>query len=319
MALNIFSLLDGLPEFDGKPEELDMFLKHVEEIRKHIDVAFISLFDLRVRNKIISKANVTLINNNNPTNWDEIKVILRINFNISDSLESIINNIKAAEFRTSVSDFYEYMLKLLTKLNLKTSIDKDNEQWYSCKKNECMVLKIFISKLPNEPKLILNSRNPYSLLKAKEILIETDNFYGKDLYKHNMENKFYNKKFHQYSNQNLKSSQSSFNRFQQQYKFGNKFDNEKMSNQNDNFNFSNQRTPNNFENFPTSFQSNRYPHFQGNRFGSENVQNRGSFLNLNNNNSNTKSQNSINNSNRMDVDNIQVSNFQPPAEKLYPV
>lgn len=40
-----------------------------------------------------------------------------------------------------------------------------------------MILNIFISKLPNEPKLILQSRNPYSMLNAKEILIDTDHFY----------------------------------------------------------------------------------------------------------------------------------------------
>lgn len=69
------------------------------------------------------------------------------------------------------------MLKMLTKLNLKTSIDIENEQWYSCRNNENMVLKIFISKLPNEPKLVLNSRNPHNLLRAKEILVETEYFY----------------------------------------------------------------------------------------------------------------------------------------------
>ena len=69
------------------------------------------------------------------------------------------------------------METLKTKLNLKTSLDRNNEQWYSCTNNEKMILKIFISKLPNEPKLILQSRNPYSMLSAKEILIDTDHFY----------------------------------------------------------------------------------------------------------------------------------------------
>ena len=53
--------------------------------------------------------------------------ILRINFDISESIESIINKIKVAEFRNDVGDFYENMLIILTKLNLKTSKDRENE------------------------------------------------------------------------------------------------------------------------------------------------------------------------------------------------
>ena len=128
MTFNAFDLLEGVPEFDGKTEDLQMFTKHVEEIRKFVDPSFLLLFDLRVRNKIVSKANIALINNNNPSKWDEIKVLLRIYFNISESVESIVNKIKVAEFRNDVGDFYEYMLKLLTKLNLKTNTDIESEQ-----------------------------------------------------------------------------------------------------------------------------------------------------------------------------------------------
>ena len=105
-----------------------MFTKHVEEIRKFVDPTLLVLFDLRVRHKIVSKVNIALINNNNPTKWDEIKILLRINFNVSESIESIVNKIKVAEFRTDVGDFDEYMLKLFLKLNLKTSIDRENER-----------------------------------------------------------------------------------------------------------------------------------------------------------------------------------------------
>ena len=84
-----------------------MFTKHFEEIRKFVDPSLLLLFDLRVRNKIFSKANIALINNKNPSKWDEIKVLLRIYFNISESVESIVNKIKVAEFRNNVGDFYE--------------------------------------------------------------------------------------------------------------------------------------------------------------------------------------------------------------------
>ena len=40
-----------------------------------------------------------------------------------------------------------------------------------------MALKLFINKLPSEPKLILQARNQSDFRKAKRVLIDTDNFY----------------------------------------------------------------------------------------------------------------------------------------------
>ena len=91
MAFNAFDLLEGVPGFDGRAEDLEMFTKHVVDIRKFVDVSLLVLFNLRVRNKIVSRANIVLINNNNPTKWADIKVLLRINFNISENINSIIN------------------------------------------------------------------------------------------------------------------------------------------------------------------------------------------------------------------------------------
>lgn len=104
-----------------------MFIKNVEAVRQHVEATYIELFDLRIRNKIVDQANISLINNN-PIKWEDVKVILRINFNISESIENIISKIKTAELRTSVNQFYDYMETLKTKLNLKTSLDRKNEQ-----------------------------------------------------------------------------------------------------------------------------------------------------------------------------------------------
>lgn len=170
---NVFDLLASIPEYNGKPEELNIFIQHIDEIRSH---AMETLFDLRIRTKIVGRANISMINNRSPVKWEEIKIVLRSNFNISESSESIVNKIKTSEFKNSIDDFYECMLRLLTKLNLKNSINRE-EEWYSCSNNEKMVLKIFVSKLLSEPKLVLNARNPISHLEAKEILIETEYFY----------------------------------------------------------------------------------------------------------------------------------------------
>lgn len=308
MEVNAFQLLAGVPEFDGRAEELQMFTTHVDEIRKHVHTEQLTLFDLRVRNKIVARANVTLINNNNPLKWDEIKVILRINFNISDSVESIINKIKTAELRTSVSDFYEYLISLLTKLNLKTSIDRDNEQWFSCKNNEKMVLRIFISKLPNEPKLILHSRNPHSLLKAKEILVETEYFYYR---KSNSQSFSPNCRNNQ--NENLFENQNTnFNNSQSFSQFRNSNYN---TNQKNYFNSQNlHKQPNSY---PNSAHHSR--NYSGN-FGRNNTNfdNKNSSGVFNNNNSTNSQQTNINKPVPMEVDNIQVSNFQLQADELYP-
>lgn len=173
---NIFEFLKSVPEFDGRAEDLTLFIQYIEEVRQHAVGAQLTLFDLRIRHKIVGKANVALINNNNPTQWGDIKHVLKTNFTITDSIESLVNKIKTAELRTTIDNFFEYIMTLLTKLNLKANMS-GNEMWYTCTNNEQMVLKIFINKLPSEPKLILHARNPNSLLQAKEILVETEYFY----------------------------------------------------------------------------------------------------------------------------------------------
>lgn len=176
-SYNVFDFLKSVPEFDGKAEDLSLFIKYIEEVRQYADTQQLVLFDLKIRHKIVGNANIALINNNNPTRWEEIKYILKTNFCISESIESIVNRIKTAEFRNTIESFYEYIIKLLTNLNLKANVTEELGSWYTCDNNQKMVLKIFINKLPSEPKLILNARNPSTLLQAKEILVETEYFY----------------------------------------------------------------------------------------------------------------------------------------------
>lgn len=59
-----------------------MFIINVDRIRKHVDTKFLALFDIRIRYRIVNDANITLINNGNPTDWEEVKVILKENFKI---------------------------------------------------------------------------------------------------------------------------------------------------------------------------------------------------------------------------------------------
>lgn len=177
-TLSVFDFLKSVPNFDGKAEELPLFIKSIEEIRQYVEGTCLTLFDLKIIHKIVNKANIAPINNNSPTNWDEIKSILKANFCINESIESIINKMKISEMRETINDLYEHLITLLTKLNLRASIDNSNER-YTCSNNEKIVLRIFINKLPSEAKLILNARNPDNLLKAKEILVETEYFYEK--------------------------------------------------------------------------------------------------------------------------------------------
>lgn len=328
-----FQLLADVPKFDGKPEELEMFIKNIEGVRQLVEATFIELFDLRIRNKIVGAANISLINSNNPTRWEEVKVVLRINFIISDSVENLINKIKTAEFRTTVNQFYEYMESLKTKLNLKTSID--NEQWFSCTNNERMVLKIFINKLPNEPKLILKSRNPYSLLNAKEILIDTDYFYiGKSQ----------TSQFFQSPSSNIGNGQSgnfaSGKRYRNNFRYSaqnndqcnsgnfgrNNFVNNEGNCLNNIANFENHsfrgrnlNTDRNLKsgNFNQSFNNSGNFNRGGNN---GNVNNRsGNMSNRNRYTANNgQVQEGIPNAVPMDIDSVEVSNFHSQAEKIYP-
>ncbi|CAD7001582.1 unnamed protein product [Ceratitis capitata] len=93
-----FDLLADVPEFNGKAEELDLFILHIDGLRKirtTTGPSFLKLFDLRIRNKIICKANISLINNGNPLEWETIKIILETNFGIYENIETIVNKNKS--------------------------------------------------------------------------------------------------------------------------------------------------------------------------------------------------------------------------------
>lgn len=201
---NIFDLLKSVPDFDGKEEDLTLFIEYIVDVRQHAEASYLRLFDLRIRHKIVGKANISLINNNNPTDWNNIKAVLKSNFCITESIESIVNKIKTSEMRTTIEEFYEYLKTLLTRLNLRAAIEENN-QWYTCTNNEKMVLRIFISKLPNEAKLIQNARNPNILMKAKEILVETEYFYRYFNLSKNNTTTFYSNKY-EYKNFNSNNS-----------------------------------------------------------------------------------------------------------------
>lgn len=286
----VFTLLGGVPEYDGKPEELEIFIKHIDEIRQHAEPAMITLFDIRIRNKIVGRANIALINNNNPFGWDGIKLILKANFNISESVESLVNKIKTSECKTTIVNLYDYLMDLLTKLNLKNSIAPN--EWYSCERNEAMVLKIFINKLPSEPKLILNARNPNSLLKAREILIETDYFYRN----------FNNKK------SNLQPSSSNGN-FNNSFKNNGKY--QKFDNGNQKRNSGSSQSRNFSESFDNLNSNENVVNNSGNFAGNQG--------NLNRNQGGASGQRSnFSRQTPMDVDAVHTINFQSGPEELFP-
>lgn len=300
---NIFDLLASVPEFNGKPEELNIFVQHIDEVRRYAEEAQTKLFDLRIRTKIVGRANIAMINNNSPMNWEEMKIILKANFNISESIESIVNKIKTAECRENISNFYEYILQLLTKLNLKNSIDV-NEEWYSCQNNEKMVLKIFIAKLPSEPKLVLNARNPSSLLEAKGILIETEYFFR------NFSN---NKPNFQPISSNANSSKFNNGNGNNQNYFSSsknqKLSNAQSRNSNEqNYNFSGNRNFVNTRSGNFNDSDVRHNYVGGNRNDSYQNPANGSNQSYNNNGPIP-----------MEVDSIQASNFHSVADELFPV
>lgn len=59
IEIDPFQLIEDVPDFDGKAEELEIFMKIVEEIRKHVNADRLKLFDLTVRNKCV-RANIIL-------------------------------------------------------------------------------------------------------------------------------------------------------------------------------------------------------------------------------------------------------------------
>lgn len=178
--MELLTLIKDVQEFAGSPEELGLFIKHVDflyEFASELNETSKYLLELKIRQKIKESANTILINNNNPIKWPEIKSILLSNCTINESVETLITQIKLLKFESSVSNLFNDCSSLLTKLNIKTGLAIETPSWFNNEQNEAMVLKLFINKLPSDPKLILQARNPSSLRQAKEILVDTDNFY----------------------------------------------------------------------------------------------------------------------------------------------
>ncbi|XP_065356288.1 putative uncharacterized protein DDB_G0283431 [Calliphora vicina] len=89
MAFNAFDLLEGVPEFDGRTEDLEMFTKHVEEIRKFVDASLLVLFDLRNNNRFISNNdNNFRQGNNNPINFSNQYRTFNCNDNFQSSRQA---------------------------------------------------------------------------------------------------------------------------------------------------------------------------------------------------------------------------------------
>lgn len=179
-AMNMLDVVNSIGSYTGLPEELDLFIKQVDYVYNYIqdlDEMSKGFLELKIRQKIKDRANLILINNNNPTQWEEIKSILKENCSVNESIENLINKIKLATFKNSVEQLYDHILNLLTKLNIKSGLEDHTPAWFNCEQNEDMALKLFISKLPSEPKLILQARNPFGFREAKKILIDTDNFH----------------------------------------------------------------------------------------------------------------------------------------------
>lgn len=67
MDLNAFKLLEGVPLFRGKAEELQIFITRIDEVRENVNQTLLRIFDIRIRYKIVSEANFVMINNGSPT------------------------------------------------------------------------------------------------------------------------------------------------------------------------------------------------------------------------------------------------------------
>lgn len=266
VSVDPIKYLSSLPFYNGSRDELHTFVELIDRIfpllAKYNDLSQNIFFDI-IKSRLTGKARESVEIHNNLHSWDELKKLLYNNFSDKLSVDQLYDQIKLLQFKTSCLDFFNELNVMLRRLNNKIKIsdieNKDNE----IKKNCDMVLRLFLSRLPEPMKGILHCRTPKDIETAMQILHETGyahiqnknkNKYDtqEEKYENNKRvkyNNYKNKSFNNPFNNNSNNSQNKQfnNNFNNPFNHGNRSSNNHFNNQNASSSNSFRRNQNNAE------------------------------------------------------------------------
>ncbi|XP_055908330.1 putative uncharacterized protein DDB_G0286901 [Eupeodes corollae] len=299
-------LLKTLPEFTGKPTELEEFVRSASLVwnaLSTIENAPLQLWLQVLRNKIKGKASDRLRLYGNPDTWDGIKDILYRHFQDHRDERTLYNQLSLIRQTSSLSKFYDDILDIITTLNARVRQNEDNLEIRNrmIRRNIKEGLETFVKGLRDPFRTIVMSRDPDTLEEAYEITLSlaeasrssTINFnnnqqrVNRNNYNNNNNNNYQNR----YNNGN--SNNYYQNRNNNNNDFWNRNNDNNNMNRNNNYNNNTNRN-NNFNNN----NSNRNNNFNNNFNNRNNFENN-SFRYRNNN---SGQQRTVNGGEPMDVD-----------------
>ncbi|XP_055384560.1 putative uncharacterized protein DDB_G0278921 [Condylostylus longicornis] len=217
LQINPLKYIDGIPEYNGKGEDLYKFIELVENeipLTLQYDVSSQTILLSRIKSRFTSRAREMIEINSHLNTWSEI-----------------FDELRGVKFTSNSVEFYNDIKSILRRLSNKI---KDEPNAHALiQANTQTGLRVFKDKIPEPMKSILFSRNPTSLENAINILHEGNytkyNPFKKQKFKDNLQSSRHNSNSFRNSNNNSNNYSSSRN-------FSNNRNNSNFRNSNNNYN-----------------------------------------------------------------------------------
>lgn len=231
LELNPLKYIERLSTFDGRTEDLPIFLNNVDDIiptlltyNEQSQRMCINL----LKSKFIGRARQAIEIHTHLTKWIDIKAMLLENFGGFKNSYQLYEDLRSSQFRGDVLKFYNYIQKTLSLLNQKC-LQEGNH--LDIPRNNETALQIFKEKLPVHMRTILYSLKPSSMESALHELSQAQFVNNSFDFKNNeTANKNNNFKQNRYDNKNNNNKRSNWQ--PKPFHSQNNFSNQRQYNQN---------------------------------------------------------------------------------------
>lgn len=174
------NIVKDLPDFTGNPRDLSTWILDVEdclELFSDFQNSYHYHLVLKtIRRKIKNEANDILVSNNTPTNWNEIKEVLRLYYADKRDLMTLDNQLKAMSRKQheSIETYYSRVREMITLISSAIATD---ETWKGhepalIKLYNMMALDTFIRGLGEPLSMFCKNYKPNSLAAAYHYCVE---------------------------------------------------------------------------------------------------------------------------------------------------
>lgn len=254
LEINPLKYIERLQSFDGKPEDLAIFIQNVDDIiptlREYNDQGQRMCINV-LKSKFVGRAKQAIEIHSHLESWDDIKDMLLKHFSGFENSFQLYDDLRASQFRGDVINFYNYIQKTLSMLNQKSLQENKASE---IPQNAKTALNIFKERLPVHMRTILYALKPTSMQEALHELTSA----GFVTRQGQSENKKSNLNEPRQQNKNPFRQNPTNNNFQGNNNFQNNFQN--RNNNNFRTNFQNNRS-NNFrqDNYSQNYNRNYNP------------------------------------------------------------